>query len=452
MAHVVRHSVSISDRGAMTLSRGATDQHSTCRLTSALHLIGGSNIRIPAKLFDISAYTKGTRLLQMGYLIGDLLTPPYRHTTLVSGQQLAFQTGNLQYFTDHLWKQSMQFLAKRQPVFKVPQGHPADAISQLTGCDSTPDPEIRLSSHCVVVVIANWNGIPVVLHYGRCESARAEIRRQAMGLRLTSSDRRLEGLVPHLIKFPTLEDGAEFAVETRLAGETCPFDWHRIDQITELWIAEAASDLGIARVELPQELDDLCASLPSFAALLRPAADALLEWHASFKMAADLAHGDLWLGNVLFSADDLTGIIDWEWAHSDGLRILDMLHLLLMSHAVSCHAGVAHHLRQLWEDEVDDLELRSRLTRLSVRFSLDDNDLKFLALLLWFDYLRHAVIRGRIQGPTWLERMIPRTVPSIVKWLHKCSNFGVGCRVPRKSGDDVSEASLSAPDRGSTRA
>jgi aminoglycoside phosphotransferase (APT) family kinase protein len=134
-------------------------------------------------------------------------------------------------------------------------------------------------------------------------------------------------------------------------------------------------------------------------------------------MPGDITHGDLWLGNVLFTDNTLTGIIDWEWAQTDGLRLVDVLHLLFMSHSVFRNVGIGHCLRQFWADAIEDQALTDRLRELCVRFGLDMDDLKFAALLLWFDYLRQRAIRGRMPSLSWTEDMIPRTAPVIRNWL-----------------------------------
>jgi len=143
----------------------------------------------------------------------------------------------------------------------------------------------------------------------------------------------------------------------------------------------------------------------------------LLEWHSRTRMPGGLSHGDLWLGNVLFKSNQVTGIVDWEWAQPDGLPLVDVLHLLLVSYSVSHQTGVARSLRQLFADEVDDPALKQRLADLRVHFALDNDDLKFAGLLLWFDYLHQRAVRGRMPALSWTEDMIPRTVPVIENWL-----------------------------------
>ena len=76
----------------------------------------------------------------------------------------------------------------------------------------------------------------------------------------------------------------------------------------------------------------------------------------------------------------MSGIIDWEWSHENGFRIVDALQLVFMSYSVFRNTGIA-------------------------------------ALILWFDYLRERITRGRMPTVEWTEDMIRRTIPTISRWL-----------------------------------
>jgi len=147
----------------------------------------------------------------------------------------------------------------------------------------------------------------------------------------------------------------------------------------------------------------------------------LLEWYETTRIPGDLVHGDFWLGNVLFNGDAVSGIIDWEWAQRDGLRVVDGLHMLLISHAVAHDVPISHYLCQLWADETDDPALQQRIANLCAHSGMDRDDLKFVALLFWFGILWQRAIRGGVPAASWSEKMIPRTMPAITKWLNQYS-------------------------------
>jgi thiamine kinase-like enzyme len=168
-------------------------------------------------------------------------------------------------------------------------------------------------------------------------------------------------------------------------------------------------------------LAQLCAFLPHYQESLIPVTDALLEWCETTRIPVDLTHGDFWLGNVLFSGDNVTGIIDWEWAQKDGFVLVDALHMLLMSTADANGGRVVHYLRQLWADEISDAALQERIVKLRIQSGMDKEDLKFIALLLWSGILWQKAMRGRVPSSQWLEDMIPRTIPAVTKWLTRLS-------------------------------
>jgi hypothetical protein len=207
------------------------------------------------------------------------------------------------------------------------------------------------------------------------------------------------------------------SVESLLPGSNLPFSWKRIDTVSELWLASSPAVGRPARPSLEHELTQVCDILTTQKISLTDLKESLLEWHSTLRMPGAVVHGDLWLGNVLFSGDSVSGIVDWEWAHRDGLRVVDTLHLLFMSYSAYRSISIAETLRSFWSDALGDAELSARLTGLSKTLRLDKDDLKFAALLLWFDYLRQRILRGRMPNREWSEDMILRTVPVITRWL-----------------------------------
>jgi hypothetical protein len=164
--------------------------------------------------------------------------------------------------------------------------------------------------------------------------------------------------------------------------------------------------------------DKVCEFFPRFRDLLAPPIDALLKWGESAQLPAELAHGDFWLGNILFKGDSLAGIIDWEWARRDGIRMVDVLHMLLFSSAMEHDASFGLYLRRLWSDEIDESELSSRISTVFTQAGMARDDVKFIGLILWFDILWQRAIRGSVHSAGWMEDLIPQTVPVIMRWLN----------------------------------
>ena len=269
--------------------------------------------------------------------------------------------------------------------------------------------------------MANWSGTPAVLHYAACVKGIEELERLASGLGLASSDERIRHLVPRMLAHENLENGAAVLVQSRIPAEPYQFSWRRIDAAMELWLSRKPRREFGGRAQVSERLAQLCAFLPHYEESLIPVTDALLEWCGTTRIPGDITHGDFWLGNVLFSGGNVTGIIDWEWGQKDGFVLVDALHMLLMSPADANGDRVVNYLRQLWADEIGDAALQERIVRLRSQFGIDKDDLKFIALLLWFSIIWQKAMRGRVASSQWLEDMIPRSIPAVMKWLTRIS-------------------------------
>jgi hypothetical protein len=396
--------------------------HALCSLTSALHLVAGKHIRVPKRAYPNSSPSRFARLLQVGNGACDLLLSVGRQRTLVSGEQLEYLDGDIEYFTGHCFRRWWRSLSVKRPFFVVSGSDPAESIAAITGCDARPSPRLCLSNNrCVVVIMANWSGTPAVLHYAGCEQAIAELGRQANGLAIASSNPQLRHLVPRLLTDAALPNGAAVIAQTRVRADPYKFSWRRIDAATELWLSRKPASENRERAWMDQRPARVCESLPGHRDLLIRAADALMEWRETTRIPEELTHGDFWLGNVLFDGDDVSGVIDWEWAQTDGLRVVDGLHMLLMSSAVAHGAPLSDYLYQLWADEIEDVALQQRIAKLCSLSGIDREDLKFVALLLWFGILWQKEVRGGRTAVMWSEKMITRTKPAIMKWLIGCS-------------------------------
>ena len=393
-------------------------QHAVCKLNTTLRLLAGKSVQVPARAFPAFKPSRGARILQMlnsALHLPRLIAPG---PTIISGPSLAYMSGELEYSRENVLRRALRLLSMKQPFFLV-SGDPTASLASQIGCDADVIPKLRLSSQCVVIVASKLSGVPAVFRVGGCEEGRAEISRQMAGINLAASLRGLQGLVPQQLARSSNAAGLEVSVETLLPGSNLQFSWKRIDMVSELWLGGGQAVGPPARPSLEQELTQVCELLGGPAASLSGLRDSLLQWHSAVRIPGAIAHGDIWLGNILFSHESVSGIVDWEWAHRDGLRGVDVLHLLLMSHSSFRNISIAETLRGLWSDAVEDTELNTRLAGLCKTLRLDNEDLKFAALLLWFDYLRQRVVRGRMPSREWSEDMILRTVPVIERWLAK---------------------------------
>ncbi len=393
-------------------------EHALCSLASALSLVAGKNVRVPERAYPARYPSRLARLFQVGYGACNLPLFLREPSILVSGDRIEYLTGEVEYFADHILQRSLRSLVQGHTFFVVSGVDPTESIAGVTGCDRGPAPRLYLSAHCVVIVMANWNGAPAVLHYGTCDEAVAEVERQVNGLGIAASDPTIRHLVPRLMGHSIHANGSVFSVQSRLPGRSSEFSWRRIDTATELWLSrKPTKEFGGSF--LAEHLQQLLELLPSFRDSLAPAKDGLLKWCDTTRMPGGVTHGDFWLGNVLFSGDAVSGIVDWECAQTDGLGLIDVMYMILMSYAMAHGFHIAHCLRELWADEINDGALQARITDLHIKSGLDKDDLKFIALLLWFGHLRQHALRGTMPSVSWTEDMIPHSVPVITKWLSR---------------------------------
>lgn len=381
-------------------------------------MIAGKSVCVPACAYPRRSPTKIERLLQVAYGVTGLLATCGRRRTLITGEQLAYRNGRIDYFSENLASHWRDFSKITRPFFVLPGGEPAKTIAAITGCDPDPLPRLQISKiHCTVVVIANWGGVPAVIHYAVCDDSISELNRMAEGLRLASADEWIAPLCSRLLEHRQISNGAALLAQTRISAVPYQFSWRRIDAANDVWSSYPHRGTDAAMPFLDERLQSVREAFSEFRDMLAPLSDALSEWCETMKLQAGLVHGDFWLGNVLFRDERVVCFIDWEWAHRNGIPETDILNMLLRSPSLDRDFSFAEVLRQFWMDDLTDLELTSRLRRFSAQTNFDSRDLKFLGMSIWFDILWQRAKRGMVESRAWMEDMIPRTATVALKWL-----------------------------------
>jgi aminoglycoside phosphotransferase (APT) family kinase protein len=103
---------------------------------------------------------------------------------------------------------------------------------------------------------------------------------------------------------------------------------------------------------------------------------------------AGAIHGDYWLGNMLFSGSELTGIVDWDTGGTAEFAAIDILHLLLYRRCVATGQELGEVVSQQlaaprWSGQ------EQRLLETHGGFGGDGSPAPRAALLLY--WLRHVV-------------------------------------------------------------
>ena len=396
--------------------------HTLCALMGTLNLIAGRPKGIPRHAYSGHTPSRTARLLQVANGARELLQSAGQPRSLVSGVDLAYLDGNIDYFTRDIVKRWWGFSSVKQPLFVVTGSDPAASIAAITGCDPQPAPRLSICHYkCPVMVSAYWGGEAAVLKYAHCPVAVAELERQANGLELAASDPQIRLLLPRTLSYSTLAGGAAIFAQTRLPAEPYEFSWRRVDAAAELWRSRKPTCEKAGEEGLTQRLDQVKSFFPHFRDLLLPPMDALLEWHESKRISGGITHGDLCLRNILFMRDAVSGIIDWDGAQRDGFLQVDELYLLLSSCGAAHNVDNPHYLRQIWAGEMGDAALAGRIAKLRIHAGMDEDDLKFVALLLWFSLLWQHAMRCRMPSESRLTDLIPKTIPAIMTWLARRS-------------------------------
>jgi hypothetical protein len=354
--------------------------------------------------------------------VAGLLATTGNRRTLVSGEQLAYRNGQINYFGDNLLAHWRGFGKGTRPFFVVPGGEPAMTIAAITGCDPDPLPQLHISDiHCTVVVMANWQGSPAIFHYGECDDAVDDIEKRGVGQELAFADGRFAAFLARTLSFRKLANSSIVMAQSRFEADPYEFTWRKLDAATELWLSRNRSKEDAGLYQIDARLSDLRAFYPAFSDFLAPIVEEFQNWCGSAKLPADLAHGDFWLGNVLFKGSEIAGIIDWEWPRRNGLPLVDALYMLLNSTARKNELTLPAYLRQLWTDEIAEAEVASRLAWMCTQSGMDRDDLKFVGLALWFESLWKVGSSGWVNLDLWFNDLFRLTIPVIEKWLERRS-------------------------------
>jgi hypothetical protein len=397
-------------------------RHVVCAIEGALRLIAGEPVQVSMRAYPCTAPGKTERLLQVFHGVAGVLTTTGRNRSLVSGEQLAYRNGRIDYFADHLISHWRAFGKIDRPFFVVPGGEPVKSISAITGCDPAPVPQLYISDiHCTVVVMANWQGYPAVIHYGECDDAVDDIVKRAAGYALVFQDGRFAPFLARTFSFRKLADGSAIIAQSRIESDPYEFSWSKVDRATEFWLTREVPRERQGFYQIDSRLSDLRQFFPAYIDSITPMMDVFREWCELARLPADLSHGDFWLGNVLFKGDRIVGIIDWEWPRRNGLPLLDALYMLLNSTARKYQVTLPFYLRQLWADEVEDHDLAVRLESLCTQSGMDRDDLKFIGLALWFETLWKVGSSGWVNLDLWFNDSFHLTIPVIQTWLESRS-------------------------------
>lgn len=274
-------------------------------------------------------------------------------------------------------------LRRRRPAFVLP-GTLAP-LCRYFGVDEDSVLTLRCSSSGLAICFGHRHGRNVVVHASMNGDAKW-VCRQVDGARI---GREVLGqLVPEVIE----------AQPGRLMTAKMPGDrrtpWSLTEPQLQAGITAALEplkriyDLGHCTGHADHELiEDLCSYVrrSPYQAQLQLELDLLRQWDRK-QVRSVAVHGDYWLNNILFTDEHITAVLDWDRSRLEGCAGIDALHLGFMSYAMWSDVPVSELLIGIFTGRWRFPWLSSYCGLVRDMFSLDGNDLKHLAILLWLSY------------------------------------------------------------------
>jgi len=114
-------------------------------------------------------------------------------------------------------------------------------------------------------------------------------------------------------------------------------------------------------------------------------------------------HGDLWLGNAMFTQDGatVTGLVDWASSSSAGLPAVDLAHMLLSSRAIASRRATGIVARGLLDgtEPLEPFERELLATHGGEAGGVLPAD--ELVLLAWLQHIGHVLGAAKV----WIPRL-----------------------------------------------
>jgi hypothetical protein len=167
------------------------------------------------------------------------------------------------------------------------------------------------------------------------------------------------------------------------------------------WLAEPVRRVGMAALA--------CRGPGGRVALGRLTAD-IRRALVGRRLRVSWVHGDFWLGNVLVERDGtlVTGIVDWDFAGSHELPVLDILHLLLYTRTLVERRELGGVVRGLVEGEAWTPRERALLRSCDAAFARDAGYARAVLLLSWLRHVASNLAQSRryLHSHVWLGRNV----------------------------------------------
>jgi aminoglycoside phosphotransferase (APT) family kinase protein len=119
------------------------------------------------------------------------------------------------------------------------------------------------------------------------------------------------------------------------------------------------------------------------------------------------AHGNFWIGNLLFDPDrGLTGVIDWDSAVDRGLPLVDLLYFLSRTESLLERTSLGEAITKWIAADLQPLATHPLVGAYCREFSLP---MEWLRPLFYYSWIQHVHIHVRygttaLEKPAWVEQ------------------------------------------------
>jgi hypothetical protein len=358
---------------------------------------------------------------------------------VVTGRHLTRMSGPVTISSRAGWREIIGALLKDKALlfFPLPGGSsdPVRAFCDRLPIDASRSITVRLTGNEVLTLGGEFGGEPVIAHLPIRKHGAATVRRHRCGLLQAQAILETTDLIRLLPGIRSWRDDHDLPIllQSRLPGRTPdPVTMTNSAFVEAIQLAmEPLKALhGLARRRTAVDEPDFISryltafyhALPNaYAKRIEGIIAHLEHWSSRRTLPSVPLHGDYWLSNTMLDAagSRLVGIIDWEWFSADGLPALDAVHLLVVSYA--SHRG--HHVGDvtpsIWRRGAADSWMDRQLGDLPATFGISDQDLKFVGIVFWLDYIRRGYIETTPPDAQWLPRIVEPSAAAIEGWLAK---------------------------------
>lgn len=400
----------------------APEQDPAIALASLVRWLGGPE-RWPRMGYGSRRPGRIMRAVQVFRLLCDVFMLPFRGiAALVHGPDLPYLKGRFYLRQDRLAGTAIRELCRRGGALIVfPQldvQAPVRNLRSELGLDPDDQLEGAITGNAVLVFFGSHCGRPVIVHKAIPGAGEPAIERHRAGLAAAWKSFRgcaLTALLPELVNLP---GSGDTVMQSLIPGRPAA-ELELTERDFELVLDKACDvqhrffELGVVvdggpeQSYLPETIAKLREHLPPAILHRVELAAALLDdWPERALLPAVPIHGDYWLGNVIVSdCREIIGIVDWEWHRTNGLPLLDALHLLVQAYSGRLKRPYAELLAQLLNAGKSDTPLRRRVDELLRRTGIRQRDQQRIALFLWLDLLRRGYIDTAPPDSEWIDRM-----------------------------------------------